>query len=80
MVQLEPPHGVSFATYVLPVILIKVGDVFDDLLVGEVLERLLAGERQYFPQDDRERPHVAFCAQLVLRKRNSVSVGEHRGL
>lgn len=40
------------------VVLVDVPDVLDNLLVGEVLERLLAGEGQDFPQQNAVHPHV----------------------
>lgn len=60
--------------YVLAVVLIEVGDVLYDLLVAEILEGLLSRETERLPEDDGERPHVAFCAELVLKEEVSVGV------
>lgn len=44
----------SLCAYVFSIVLIEVGDVLDDLLVAEVLERLFPCETKYLPKDDGE--------------------------
>lgn len=49
------------------VVLVEMSDVLHDAVVVEILERLLPGERQDFPQHDGERPHVTLARVLALR-------------
>ncbi len=60
----------------LAIALEEVVRVGDDLLVGELGERSLAGERQDLPERHGERPDVAATRELALRRRRLEETGE----
>lgn len=70
---------VKCGTHEIAVVLIQPSDVVDDVLVAELFVRLFPGERQYFPQRNGKRPHVAPRRVLVLRQHTTthVLVGRH---
>jgi hypothetical protein len=53
--------------YLFPIVLVEVGDVVDDALVSQLLERLLPSEGEDLPEGDCERPHVALAAVPPLK-------------
>lgn len=65
---------IKCGTHEIAVVLIQPGDVVDDVLVAELFVRLFPGERQYFPQRNGKRPHVAPRRVLVLRQHTTTHV------
>lgn len=63
------------------IILIEMSDIFDNLLVAQIFKRLFPGERQYLPERDCERPHIAFHRVFALERKKTQRVtfrSEHK--
>lgn len=54
-------------TYVFLAVLVNVTNVFDNFLIGEVLERLFTSERQNFPQQNSVHPNVRLWCEFTLK-------------